>query len=103
VNLATALNFPRSILAALRDRHVAPSSVPAWVVRRCAKKMECAVGEFREHLALPQDASTALAFKSDDKPSQQGQITFRELVQNTEISDEQRAFLLREHDEDELA
>lgn len=102
VKLADALNIPRSILMALRDGLVDASSIPKGFIRRFAEATETPVDVVRPSLAHALETPTALAFKSDTKPSHRGQTTFRKLVQSTEMPDEQRLPLLRECDEDEL-
>jgi hypothetical protein len=102
VNLATTLNIPRSILTALRDGLVDPASIPKGFISRFANATTTPFNTVKESLSRSQEASVALAFKSDVKPGHQGQTTFRKLIQNTEMTEEQRLLLLRECDEDEL-
>jgi len=103
VGLAQALNVPRSFLTGLRDGLVTATSVPERFVHRLAREMSVSVELIREHFAHPRTALVARAFKSDDKPSHQGQISFRELIQNTEMTDEQRQILIQDCDGDGLA
>lgn len=103
VGLAQALNVPRSFLTAFRDGLVEPSSVPDRFVRRLARATDSGVDSVRAHLARPQPAPLGLAFKSDGKPSRQGQTTFRELVRDTPMTDEQRQPLLLDCADDGLA
>ena len=99
--LAKALNVPRSILTALRDGLVVPSSIPSGFVRRFSEAASVTLDSARASLSRQSEVPTALAFKSDTKPAHQGQTTFRELVQRTPMTDEQRTLLLHECDEDE--
>jgi hypothetical protein len=64
--------------------------------------MDTSVESLRRYFEAPQPGAVARAFKSDGKPSHQGQQTFRELVDRTEISDEQRQLLLQDCDDDGL-
>ncbi len=100
--LAGKLDVPRSLLTAVRDRLVVPSSVPSGFVRRFAEATGTTVEAVRVYLAQDSQAPLGLAFKSDQKPSQQGRVTFRQLVENTEMGESQRLFLLRECEEHEL-
>ena len=100
--LAGKLDVPRSLLTALRDKLVLPSSVPSGFVRRFAEATGTTVEAVRTYLAQDSQAPLGLAFKSDQKPSQQGQATFRQLVESTEMSGSQRILLLRECEEHEL-
>jgi hypothetical protein len=56
----------------------------------------------RDYFAREETSPVALAFKSEVKPSHQGQKTFRELVDATEMTDEQRQLLLRDCNADGL-
>ncbi|MCG3138758.1 MAG: hypothetical protein HJJLKODD_02626 [Phycisphaerae bacterium] len=94
--LAETLSVPRSFLTALRDGLVQASSIPERFVRRLAQTMGSSIDSLRNYFANPQASLLGRAFKSDDKPSQQGQVTFEELVQCTNMSTEQRQRLLED-------
>ena len=98
--LAKALNVPRSFLTPFRDGLVTASSIPQAFTRRFAEATSVPVETARSYFARAEPETPALAFKSDVKPSHQGQMTFRELVQATEMTDEQRQTLLRDCDAD---
>lgn len=100
--LAGKLEVPRSILTAVRDRLVVPSSVPSGFIGRLAEATGATVEAVKAYLAQDSQAPLGLAFKSDEKPSQHGQSTFRKLVENTAMSEPQRILLLRECEEHEL-
>lgn len=102
-SLARELDIPRSILTAIRDRLVVPASTPIGFLRRFAEATGNSVESVKAYLALDSKAPLGLTFKSDQKPSQQGQATFRQLVESTEMSKSQRLLLLRECEEHELA
>lgn len=101
-DLADALDVPRSFLTPFRDGLVAAASIPAAFRRRLADAMGVTVEAIQTYLLAPQPAPIARAFKSDGKPSHQGQKTFRELVESTEMSDERRRILLQDCDADGL-
>jgi hypothetical protein len=103
VGLAQALNVPRSFLTALRDGLVEPSSVPGPFVRRLAQAMDSGIESVRAHLERPQETPLGLAFKSDGKPEHKGKTTFRDLVRDTPMTDEQRRPLLQDLADDGLA
>ena len=103
VRLADALNVPRSFLTPFRDGLVTAASIPNDFVRRLAEAMDAvrrvgsrvfrspaAGGPWRGHSNLT------------EKPSHQGQKTFRELVESTEMTDEQRQLLLQDCNDDGL-
>lgn len=94
-DLSSRLKVPRSILAALRDRLVEPLSVPEQFLRRFAEAAGATLQEVREYLSHPPLVIETAQFKADKKPSAQGQVTFRQLVENTEMSDELRKELLQ--------
>ena len=94
--LARTLNVPRCFLTAFRDGLVRASSIPESFTRRFAEATSVPVESARSYFARAQPDTPVLAFKSDVKPSHQGQMTFRELVLATEMSDEQRQILLRD-------
>ena len=100
--LAAKLDMPRSILTAVRDRLVVPASVPGGFLRRFAEATRTTVEAVKTYLAQDCQAPLGLAFKSDQKPSLQGQATFQKLVESTEMSESQRLLLLRECEEHEL-
>ena len=92
VKLAEALNVPRSFLTAFRDGLVVATSIPEKFIRRFAKAASESIESVRYCFSNPQPI--ALEFKSDGKPARQGQKTFRELVESTEMTEEQRQLLL---------
>lgn len=99
-DLASRLKVPRSILTALRDRIVEPLSIPERFLCRFAEAAESSLQEVREYLAHPPLVIGTAQFKSDTKPAPQGRVTFRHLVENTEMSDEDREELLKDCDDD---
>ncbi len=94
--LAEALNVPRSFLTPFRDGLVAAASIPERFALKLARAMSASVESLRDYFADPRPPLVARAFKSDGKPSHQGQKTFRELVESTEMTDEQRLLLLQD-------
>lgn len=99
-DLAEDLNVPRSILTAFRDGLVVATSIPKAFTRRLAAAMDATVEALEAHLSTPRQAPIARAFKSEVTPSHQGQATFRELIDNTAMSGEQRRLLLQDSDDD---
>ena len=100
--LAEALNIPRSVLTALRDGLVKAQSIPDRFLERLANAMESSVDSIRSYFDNPEVSLLGRAFKSDSKPVHQGQVTFQELVQGTNMSDEQRKRLLEDSEDDGL-
>lgn len=99
--LAEKLDIPRSLLTAVRDRLVVPATVPANFLRRFADAMGTTIDAAKAYIAQDSQAPLGLEFKSERKPANQGQATFRQLVETTEMSESQRLFLLQECEEHE--
>lgn len=99
-DLADAVNVPRSFLTPFRDGLIAATSIPMAFVRRLADAMGATTDALQAYFLAPQPGPVARAFKSKGTPSHQGQTTFRELVDSTEMSDEQRRILLQESNAD---
>ena len=96
VALAEALLIPRSVLVALRDRLVVPSSIPQGFIRRFAVVVNATVEAVQEYLALPPVTSAATSFKADQKPAAQAQITFEALLAQSTLTEEQLAALQKD-------
>jgi hypothetical protein len=91
--LADALLIPRSVLVALRDRLVVPSSIPRGFARRFAQAADATVEAAQQYFALPPVTSAATSFKADQKPATQAQITFEALLAQSNLTEEQTAAL----------
>ncbi|MHB0958779.1 MAG: hypothetical protein ACYC0X_15460 [Pirellulaceae bacterium] len=96
VELAATLDIPRSLLTALRDRLVEPSTIPMRFLSRLANASGSAIKGIQQYLALPPGTADGLQFKADSRPANQGQVPFRKLVDDTPMTDEQREALLRD-------
>lgn len=100
VDLANALNMPRSLLTALRDRLPEPSSIPDRTIKRLADSMAASIEAVKDYLLQPPGMVSTAQFKADKKPSQQGRVSFKELVDSTEMTAEQRNSILQDWDDD---
>ncbi len=96
IALAKAMNVPRSIIVAIRDRLVSPASIPNPFVARLATATKSDKQSVLDYLALPPQLTVATQFKSDEKPEQQGQVTYEELIEKTEMDEDIRQALLEE-------
>jgi hypothetical protein len=96
VALAEALLIPRSVLVALRDRLVVPSSIPTGFIRRFAQAAGATVDSVQQYLTLPPITSAAANFKADQKPETQAQITFETLLAQSNLTEEQGAALQKD-------
>ncbi len=99
-DLANALKMPRSILTSLRDRLPEPSSIPDRTIKRLAESMAASIESVKDYLLQPPGIVSTAQFKADKKPSQQGRVSFRELVDGTEMTDDQRETILQDWDDD---
>lgn len=88
--LAKSLRLPKSILMALRDRLIVAGSIPSKLVGKLAELCRSSPRDLQAYFLLPPTAHPALEFKSDVPPAAQGQVTFRVLVLDSELSPEQR-------------
>jgi len=93
VSLAEALRVPRSVLVALRDRLVVPSSIPQPFVRRFARAVNVTAETIQQYLSLPSVTPAAANFKADQKPAAQAQVTFETLLAQSNLTEEQIAGL----------
>lgn len=96
IELAATLKVPRSILTALRDRLVEPTTVPEKFLVRLAKSTDSNVPRLRQYLSMSPALLRSAQFKADRKPSPQGRVSFQELVASTEMTDEERKVLLED-------
>ncbi len=96
VELAAQLDIPRSLLTALRDRLAEPATIPMRFLSRLATASGSPIKAIQEYLTLPPVTALGLQFKSDNRPANQGQVPFRKLVDDTTMTDKQRAALLRD-------
>jgi hypothetical protein len=99
--LANSLNVPSSILVALRDRLVVPSSIPVRFLKSLSGALGASVDTVRAYLEQRPTVAPALSFKADQKPSVPAQITFSELVRNTRLTKSQEAELRQDLSGDE--
>lgn len=93
ITLAESLKVPRSVLVALRDRLIIPSSIPQGFVRRLARTADVSAETVRQYLSLPPVTSAAMSFKADQKPAAQSQVKFETLLNQSNLTEEQVATL----------
>ena len=90
------IGLPISILSALRDCAVLTSSIPLRWMKQIASTGKYEVEDLFTYLERPQNLSTATSYKSDVKPATGDKATFRELVLATDLTDSEKAELLKE-------
>jgi len=91
VEFCNSLRLPRSIVTALRDRLVEPNTIPGKLVVAMAALADSTTDALTRYLALPPTTAASMEFKSDQKPTGGDRVTFRQLIQNTELTDSQHA------------
>lgn len=94
--IATSLNVPRVVLSAFRERQVIISSVP----KKFLGKLAAALGQpIETFMAFAQSVSptpVSRSFKSDTKPQTAEQITFEQLLIQSQVPETKRQELLSE-------
>ena len=90
VELCKALRLPRSLVAALRDRLIEAETIPDRLIGSLAARTSTAADAVREYLALPPTTAMSMEFKSCQKPKVVNRATFQQLIEDTQLSDDQR-------------
>lgn len=94
--IATGLDVPRAVLSAFRERQVIISSVP----KRFLGKLAAALGQTSEtFMAFAQSVAptpVARSYKSHRKPQAAEQITFEQLLIQSQVPETKRQELLSE-------
>lgn len=91
---AKSVGLSLSLLMQLETRQVRPSTVPAKVVDRIARKLESAADAVRQFLELPQLAGEG-NFKAESRPEGSPQEDFAEAVRKDRVlSDQEKRDLL---------
>ncbi|MBN8707837.1 MAG: hypothetical protein BGO12_13460 [Verrucomicrobia bacterium 61-8] len=93
---ASALNISRAVLAAIRDKIVLETSIPRAFLRRMANQIGCNFEELSGFLASPSESQSAHSYKATEKPRLQSQVTFEQLLIQTNTPVELREKLLKE-------
>ncbi|WP_143002908.1 hypothetical protein [Nitrosospira sp. Nsp1] len=97
--IAQALDVPRQVITAFRERTVIVGSVP----RRFAAKLASLVGSSAEvllnSLSLPPQ-TLSRSYKADGKPTKTVRVTFEQLLRDSGMSDKKIALLLTDDAQD---
>jgi hypothetical protein len=96
--VATALEVPRQIITAFRERSVIPDSVPRGFLRRFAAEMQQSLDQFALVLTMPRTTATARSFKADGKPGDLAQVSFERLLIDANVAEDVRTRLLADND-----
>lgn len=97
-NLSKALDVPRQIITAFRDRRVILDSVPRHFLERLAATVHQPLERLTASLAPAAQPVPARSYKSDTKPTAGEPVTFERLLIDAGVPDEKRARLLADAD-----
>ena len=83
--LASALQLPRQVLAALRERRVIVASMSAKFLEALAKELACTVSVLKETLSSQIPRELAGSNKSDVKPQVAKKVDFARVLQDAGV------------------
>ena len=92
--LASALQLPRQVLAALRERRVIVASISAKFLDTLAEELACSVSALIEILSSPTAAEPAGSHKSDVKPQVAEKVDFARVLQDAGVDSSRVADLV---------
>ena len=87
--LCVSLLLPRSVVSALRDRLVEPASIPPRLVSAIARLTDVENNVVQQYLAQSPVTPVTVAFKAKKKPVEIEQTSFKQLIERTELTEEQ--------------
>jgi hypothetical protein len=95
-DLAKALDVPRQVITAFRDRRVILSSVPQHFLDRLAATLGQPFQKLAVDLAPRAQVALARSYKSDAKPSGGDPVTFERVLIDARVPEDKRTRLLAE-------
>ncbi len=93
-DLSKALDVPRQVMTAFRDRRVILDSVPRHFLGRLAALVHQPLERFAATLAPATQPALVRSYKSDAKPAAGEPVTFERLLIDAGVPDDKRARLL---------
>lgn len=90
------IGLPLSVLTAIRSGFAMVEEFPDRWLRRISEVGGYARETLRSYIARPPAMSPSMSFKSEGKPAAGGKVTFRELVENTTLTQAEKAEILGE-------
>lgn len=90
VSLCNTLRLPRSIVAALRDRLVESLSIPDRLVIAISELIEVPQEALRQYLSQQPTTIGTVEFKAKQKPTNLDRVSFEKLIEDTEMSEDER-------------
>jgi hypothetical protein len=97
-DLSKALDVPRQIITAFRDRRVILDSVPRVFLERLAAALHQPLESLAASLASAAQTAPAHSYKSDAKPTAGEPVKFERLLIDAGVPDDKRARLLADFD-----
>jgi hypothetical protein len=97
-DLSQALDVPRQVITAFRDRRVILDSVPRQFLGRLAALVHQPLERLAATLAPVTQPAMARSYKSDAKPTMGELVTFERLLIDAGVPDDKRAQLLADAD-----
>jgi hypothetical protein len=97
-DLSNALDVPRQVITAFRDRRVIMDSVPRHFLRRLAALVHQPLERLAASLVPATQPALARSYKSDTKPTAGEPVTFERLLIDAGVPDDKRAQLLADAD-----
>ncbi len=94
-DISKALNLPRQVVMAFRERTVAAESIPQRFLSRFAELLQSSVQQLTTSLEQP-PMEVAGSYKSDGKPRNVQKITFEQLLRDADLSEQDIATLMEE-------
>jgi hypothetical protein len=91
--IAKKLGFPRTVVAAFRDRTFAPETLPQSLVRRTASAASIGKAQLLAYLCMPTSIPTGLSMKAAGKPGEMEKTSFTDFVASLDLDEAQKARL----------
>ncbi|MEM6692589.1 MAG: hypothetical protein AAF664_24380 [Planctomycetota bacterium] len=92
--ISQELGVSRGFMIGIRDRRVREDSIPERFLSAASQIMEIALKELRHYLREEPGVLGTAEFKADQKPMVIEQVTFRQLIEDTEMTEVQRSTAL---------
>lgn len=90
------IGLPLSVLSAIKSGLVELEGFPGRWITKIAATGGYATEMLRSYLTMPPSLSSARSFKSEVKPQVGGKVTFRSLIENSTLTEAEKAKILRE-------
>ena len=91
--IAKKLGFPRTVVAAFRDRTFAPETLPQSLVRRTASAASIGKAQLLAYLCMPTSMASGLSMKAMGKPELMEKTSFTDFVASLDLDEAQVARL----------